>query len=296
MRVLAPIALFTFKRPEHTKRTLKSLSENSEFTTSPLFIYCDGARNDGEARAVEETRQLIRDFPHPNKMIVEREKNWGLANSVIAGVTDLCERFGRVIVVEDDLIVSLVFLNYMNTALDKYVDEPKIMQISGHMFPVDIQSENDAVMLPFTTSWGWATWDRAWRCFDPTMSRYEKLKVDSKLRRKFDLDGAYPYFRMLDRQSEGKVDSWAIRWYLSVFFQNGLVLFPRHSLVRHDGYDETATHATRQDQSSVKEIWTNRIHSYPDVESDHEAFRSVAKFFLHERSFSKRLKRVLRIE
>lgn len=289
--VLAPIALFVYKRPVHTLQTLRSLASNEEFQSSPLFIYCDGERRDDETNQVEETRCLVRDWSHSNKTIIERDRNWGLADSIIAGVTELCDRFGRVIVVEDDLIVSPVFLNYMNTALERYENEPKVMQISGHMYPVAISAKCDTVMLPITTSWGWATWNRAWHYFDSTMSGYVKLKTDKLLRRKFDLYGAYPYYRMLKRQSEGKVDSWAIRWYLSVFFQNGLVLFPRCSLVRHDGYDETATHATRREQVVVKKIWMDRINDYSIVASDKEAFNSVIGFFRHERSFFKMLKR-----
>jgi hypothetical protein len=262
----SPIALFTFKRPEHTRRTLESLMQNPEFTESPLFIYCDGARNDAEAVQVKETRLLVRNWSHPNKTIIERDRNWGLANSIIAGVTDLCERFGKVIVVEDDLIVSPVFLDYLNSALAYYADEPKVMQISAHMFPVSIQSQYDAVMLPFTTSWGWATWDRAWKYFDPSMSGYEKLKADRVLRRKFDMDGAYPYFQMLKRQSLGKVNSWAIRWYLSVFLQDGLTVHPCHSLVQHVGYDSTATHSFSQHQIETSDLWLMPItHLILDV-------------------------------
>lgn len=291
--MLAPIALFTFKRPAHTRRTLESLADNPEFTSSPLFIYCDGARNDVEAVQTEELRQLVRNWPHPNKIVIERERNWGLANSIISGVTELCERYGRVIVVEDDLIVSPVFLNYLNSALTHYVDEPKVMQVSAYMFPVSIQSHYDAVMLPFTTSWGWATWNRAWKHFDPSMRGYGMLRDNSGLRHKFNLDGSYPYFRMLKRQAEKKVDSWAICWYLSVFLQKGLIVFPLYSLVRHDGYDETATHATRQDQSGVKEVWKETIRRFPQVESDQTIFNAVSTFFRAERSVLNRLKRRL---
>lgn len=289
--MLAPIALFTFKRPEHTWRTLESLAKNPEFTASPLFIYCDGARNEIEAAQVEETRKLVRDWSHPDKTLVERERNWGLANSIIAGVTELCERYGRVIVVEDDLIVSPVFLNYLNSALEHYVGEPKVMQVSAYMFPVSIQSHYDAVMLPFTTSWGWATWDSSWKHFDPSMTGYKKLKNDRGLRRRFNLDGSYPCFRMLKQQADGKVDSWAVRWNLSVFLQEGLVVFPKHSLVLHDGYDDTATHATRQDQSVSKEVWGERLNKLPQVELDHAAFSAISAFFRTERSFFNRIKR-----
>lgn len=289
INVLAPIALFTFKRPAHTRRALESLAQNPEFSNSHLFIYCDGARNDIEAAQVEATRELIRNWKHPNKTIIERDRNWGLANSVIEGVTELCERFGRVIVVEDDLIVSPLFLNYLNAALEYYAEEPKVMQVSAHMFPVEIHSQTDAVMLPFTTSWGWATWSRAWKHFDPSLSGFERLKTDRSLRREFNLGGAYPYFRMLKRQSKGQVDSWAIRWYSSVFFKNGFVVFPKHSLVQHEGYDEAATHATRRDQTLVKAVSVAHISRFPDVVCDEGAYITVSKFFRTERSFLKRL-------
>jgi hypothetical protein len=287
--MLAPIALFTFKRPVHTRRTLESLAQNPEFTESPLFIYCDGARHDAETAQVEETRQLIREWPHPNKTIIERDRNWGLANSVIDGVTELCKRFGQVIVVEDDLVVSPVFLNYLNAALVRYADETKVLQVSAHMFPVQIQAQTDAVMLPFTTSWGWATWDRAWKHFDLSMSGFVKLKTNRWLRWKFNLDGSYPYYRMLKRQAKGQADSWAIRWYASVFLQDGYVLFPKHSLVQHEGYDDTATHATRRDQASVKEVAIDQVLNFPNVICDQDAYISVRNFFKAERSLLKRL-------
>lgn len=288
---LAPIALFTFKRPEHTRRTLEALAKNPEFEESPLFIYCDGARKATEIIQVEETRNLVRNWPHQKKIVIERDRNFGLANSIIAGVTEICECYGKVIIVEDDLFVSPVFLNYLNAALECYSDEPKVMQISAHMFPVSIQSPYDAVMLPFTTSLGWATWDRAWKYFDPSMSGYEKLKKDKALRYRFNIDGAYPYFRMLKHQMAAKIDSWAIRWYLSVFLQDGLVVFPKNTLVRHDGYDQTATHATRQDQPVITEVWNELINNFSPVALDHAAFGAVSSFFRSERSFFNRIKR-----
>jgi hypothetical protein len=281
-KVFAPIALFTFKRPEHTRRALASLAINSEFADSPLFIYCDGARNDLESVQVEETRKLVREWPHPNKIIVERERNWGLANSVIEGVTQLCDQFGRVIVVEDDLVVSPVFLNYLNAALERYAAEPKVMQVSAHMFPVELHSQTDAVMLPFTTSWGWATWDRAWKYFDPSMSSFENLKADSALARRFDLDGGYPYFRMLNRQKEGKVDSWAIRWYLSVFLADGLVLFPKQTLVMNEGFDGSGSNC-KNPQLRSEVLRVDAIEQMPVVQLHEHAFASVKRYLRKER-------------
>jgi hypothetical protein len=288
---LAPIALFAFKRPEHTRRTLEALAENPEFEESPLFIYCDGARNNTDALKVEETRYLVRGWPHPKKIVIERDCNFGLANSIITGVTELCESYGKVIVVEDDLFVSSVFLNYLNEGLRYYSDEPRVMQISAYMLPVSIQSPYGAIMLPFTTSLGWATWNRAWKDFDPSMSGYELLKKDRELRYRFNINGSFPYFRMLKNQMAAKIDSWAIRWYLSVFLKDGLVLFPKNTLVRHDGYDQTATHASRCNQSTSKEVRQTLIDGFPSVDLDQAAFVKIATYYHLEYSFFNRLKR-----
>jgi hypothetical protein len=121
------------------------------------------------------------------------------------------------------------------------------------------------------------------------MAGFEKLKADSVLRRKFNLDGSYPYFRMLKRQANGQVDSWAIRWYTSVFLQDGYVVFPKCSLVQHEGYDDTATHATRRDQASVKEVAVDQVLSFPNVVCDQGAYNAVCNFFRAERSLLKRL-------
>lgn len=250
----APIALFTFKRPEHTRRTLESLAQNAEFFESALFVYCDGARNEGEAVLVEQTRKLVRDWPHPNKTIVERDRNWGLANSVIEGVTQLCEQFGRVIVVEDDLVVSPIFLNYLNAALVRYADEPKVMQVSGYMFPIEIGGSNEAHLLPITSTWGWATWNRAWKNFGVAESEIAKLFADSNRKHAFDLDGSYPYTRRLNQQLNGKSDSWGIRWYLSVFSADGLVVYPPETLVHNIGHDGSGTHCkveSGQDNTAI---------------------------------------------
>ena len=240
---LAPIALFTFRRPEHTRRTLAALANNPEFLHSPLHIFCDGARRPADDAAVEETRQVVRAWPHPENTVHESPANRGLAASIIAGVTALCAQYGRVIVVEDDLVVAPLFLDFLNRGLETYADKSQVMQISGHMFDVELPAEGgDSLFLPFTTSWGWGTWRRAWALFDQDMKSFGRIAGDQALRRQFDLYNAYPYVEMLKKQRAGEIDSWAIRWYLSVFSQNGLVLYPRLSLVDNQGLDGSGTH------------------------------------------------------
>lgn len=240
---LAPIALFTYNRPEHTLRTLTSLSTNPEFEESPLFVFCDGPRHTHDQDSVHATQKVVLDWKHPYKKVTVSKNNRGLANSIISGVTELASSFGSVIVVEDDLELSPAFLDFMNQGLRKYCDVESVLHLSGYSFPVlPTSTLINGHFIPLTSSWGWGTWDRAWKFFDPSMSSYKTLRGDKILRKAFDLDGSYKYFRMLERQKEGKIDSWAIRWYLSVFMKGGLSLFPSQSLVRNMGFDGSGTH------------------------------------------------------
>jgi hypothetical protein len=298
MSELAPIALFTFKRPEHTQRTLEALARNPEFTRSELHIFCDGSRRPSEDAAVEATREVARRFPHSEKTLHEAPANRGLAASIVDGVGRLCEQYGRVIVVEDDLVVAPVFLDFLNRGLDRYETDERVMQISGHMFPVDLQvNDSDAVFLPFTTSWGWATWQRAWKHFDPTMKSFGALATDRSLRKRFNLGNAYPYYSMLKKQKAGVIDSWAIRWYLSVFMQDGLALYPRRSLVSNEGFDGSGMNCGvvsngSQDASAME--FSQALVRFPDGQPDLAAFGAVTTLLRAQNTFWQRTRRHLR--
>lgn len=240
---LAPIALFVYNRPQHTRQTVEALQKNELAGESDLVIFSDAPKTPEAAEAVREVREYIKSISGFRSVsIVERDKNWGLANSIIDGVTRLCNEYGRVIVLEDDLVAAPHFLDFMNHALDNYELEQQVIQVSGYMFPVKLEIEEDALFLPLTTSWGWATWRRAWQFFDPDAKGYERVRADLALRKQFNLDGAYDYFSMLEDQLAGRVDSWAIRWYLSTFLKQGLTLYPRQSLIINMGFDGSGTH------------------------------------------------------
>ncbi|MEA3392330.1 MAG: glycosyltransferase family A protein [Candidatus Marinimicrobia bacterium] len=138
---LSPIALFVYNRPHHARKTLESLMANAEFSDSPLYVFCDGAKRKKDIPLVRETRELIRSYELDNATIIEREENMGLANSIITGVTELCNKYGRVIVVEDDLYLSPYFLKYMNTALDTYEEFDEVIHIPGYMFLSDVNCQ-----------------------------------------------------------------------------------------------------------------------------------------------------------
>jgi hypothetical protein len=239
----APIALFTYNRPEHTRLTLEALSKNPEFIDSPLFIYSDGAKKSSKnSLVIEATRELIYNWDHPNKIVIVREENWGLARSIIAGVTQLCEEYGKVVVVEDDLVTSSSFLRYMNDALDLYENDDRVISINGYCFPIDGLPET--FFLNATGCWGWATWKRGWDIFEPNGKLLISKIEEKKAFHRFDLYGSFPYKKMLEDQIRGENDSWAVRWHASAFLQNKLTLHSGKSLVFNIGFDGTGTHSS----------------------------------------------------
>lgn len=239
----APIAIFVYNRPDHTRQTIEALMKCPEFEKSPLYIFCDGAKKPADQKVIDRTRAVVRSMVGEKAEMIEAAQNQGLANSIIAGVSKLMNEFDRVIVLEDDLIVSPGFLQYMNTALEAYQDEPSVMQVSGYMFPVpEFASRTEAMFLPFIGSWGWATWKNAWQYFDPQAISWEVLKTDQEMRSRFDLDGSFSYFNMMKKQMAGEIDSWAIRWYWSVFKNQGCTLFPPITYVKNMGFDGSGSH------------------------------------------------------
>lgn len=239
----APIALFAYNRAGHLKRTVEALCSAHHARESRLWIFCDGPKRAEDFEAVAQVRAYARSVQGFEAItVVERERNFGLAVSITEGVRRLCDEFGRVIVVEDDLIASPGFLGFLNQALDYYEKEEKVMQVSGYMYPGEFGASGGSLFLPMISCWGWATWKRAWDQYDPAMTGYERLCRDRGLRKQFDLGGAYDYFDMLKRQVTGKIDSWGICWHLSVFMLQGLVLYPTRSMVRNIGVDGSGTH------------------------------------------------------
>jgi hypothetical protein len=247
----SPIALFVYNRPDHTRRTVEALQKNAVSKDSDLIIFSDAPKSEAQVEAVRQVRQYIHQVEgFKSVSILERDKNWGLANSIIDGVTRLCSEFGRVIVLEDDLVVSPCFLDYMNHALERYAHEEKVMQISANMFPIPSSDAlPDTFFCKMTTSWGWATWDRAWRKFEPDADKLANMIIAKKLRKEFDM--GYNYFQMLKMQAKREVDSWAIRWYASVFLAEGLCLHPSASLVANIGHDGSGTHCVSNSNFEV---------------------------------------------
>lgn len=290
MSKLSPIALFVFNRPDHTENTLNALKENPEFAQSLLFVYCDGPRNAQDVPRVQAVREVVRAFAFSNVTLIEREHNLGLAKSIIIGVSELCNQFGRIIVLEDDLIVAKGFLSYMNRALQYYENEDQVMQISGYMFSVVGDRYSQAALLPITSTWGWATWKRAWSKLDLSLISNENFLADKFERRSFNLDNSYPYTKRLDKQRRGHSDSWGIQWYMSVFSVKGLVLYPPATLVINHGYDGSGTHCgVEQTIQEIVNAQEGNVIVFPkEILINEEVFRQVKKSLKQEYNLYRR--------
>ena len=242
MKTYAPILLFVYNRPEHLKQLIASLQANAEAAQSMLFIYTDAARNKADEEQVNKVREVIRHIDgFASIEVIERATNWGLARNIIGGVTEQIRRYGRVIVLEDDLVVAPYFLRFMNDALEAYKDESQVGHIQACDFTQDA-SLPDTFLIKFTGSWGWATWERAWQHFNPDGQALLNELESRRLTRRFDFNGNYRFTRMLRRQVQGKNNSWAIRWNASLFLKDILSLNVGRSLVQNNGFDGSGTH------------------------------------------------------
>lgn len=248
---LAPVLLFTYKRLQHTKKTVEALKANDWAGQSELIIFSDGAKYESDASAVNDVREYLRSIDGFRKISIRESKsNQGLAQSVIAGVTSVVNEFGSVIVLEDDMVTSRYFLRFMNEALVRFAADDRICQIHGFSYPTKI-SECAYFLRRGASCWGWATWQESWRLFRPDAAELLAELKQKKCCREFDIEGAFPFSKMLHDQALGKIDSWAIRWYASSFLANRYTLQSNVSLVDNIGCDGEGTHCIAQKQYEI---------------------------------------------
>ena len=243
----APIVLFTYKRLDSLKHLLDSLEMNPEAINSDLYIYSDLNEKENDSDKVAKVRCFLTDYRRNNTdfksiTVYEADKHKGLANSVISGVTEILERYGRVIVLEDDLVLSEYFLNYMNQCLDYYEKDDRIWSINGYSSHVKAPAEYVyPVFLDYrASSWGWATWKDRWERVDWSMPDYSSFRWNLRQRARF-CRGGNDLPSMLKAYMRGKIDSWAIRWcyYQSRFDKYSIT--PVNTLVINEGFGDGAT-------------------------------------------------------
>jgi len=281
--MLAPIILFVYCRINHTTQVIESLLLNSEARNSDLIIYSDAARNPKLTLEVENLREYLRTIKGFKSITIhERSSNLGLFSSIINGVTEVLSAYGKAIVLEDDIVVSPYFLEYMNIALEKYQPHPEVASIHGYVYPVK-ELLPDSFFINGADCWGWGTWKRAWDKLNLDGNfLYEELYRLNKIN-KFDFNGSYKFSKMLKDKNNNKNNSWAILWYASAFLQDMVTLYPGKSLVMNIGNDGSGTHSEVSDFFDVS-LAKNRISTFPiNTKPSREANLILESFFRKSR-------------
>ncbi len=296
----SPIVLFVYNRPIHTKKTLESLANNKEIKDSDLIIYCDGAKSGAtelDLKDIAETRYICKSFSAAKSVrVIEREKNIGLARNILEGVTETVNKNGKIIVLEDDLELSSGFLGYMNSALDYYKNNDDVMHISGYWFPTpNTKNLPENYFLSLGSCWGWATWKRAWDLVetDPVLLK-EKIQKKDPSFTKFNLKGTSSFLSQLNRNIDGSLMTWAIKWYSSIFLNDGLSLHPNQSYVNNIGHDGSGENCGVNNKYYWEELNKAPFKAPIRVEYCQKAEMDLIKFYSKERNMKFYIKEFLK--
>lgn len=280
-KVLAPILFFAFNRPEHAQSSIKALAEACLANQSEVFVFIDGPKTDLDKEKIIKVRRNIEAVGSFKKIeIIQRTKNIGLANNISDGVGQIINTKGRVIVLEDDIIVSKGFLKYMNYALDYYEDNPIVWHIGGYNEDITQDEHTKVFFSRVMRCWGWATWKNRWAHY-----RREPEKLIQSFSKsdiyKFNLDGVEDFWAQVLKNESGKINTWAVFWYATIFKNNGLCLNPVISHVRNIGFDSTGTHCRSDNgKHSVKYLNVSEIFIPPPcVIEDAEIIDKLKKHF-----------------
>lgn len=289
----APIVLFVYNRLLHTQNTIHALKSNHLSSESNLIIFSDGPRSSEHSEKVDNVRNFIKSIDGFKSIkIIERDRNYGLANSIIDGVTKVCSEYGKAIILEDDIVTSTYFLTYMNDALDRYQDNEKVASIHGYVYP--IKGLPESFFLRGADCWGWATWYDRWQLFEADGQKLLSQLVAKRLTKSFDFNGAFSYSDMLKNQIAGLNNSWAIRWHASVFLANKLTLYPGISLVKNIGNDGSGTHSEDTD-IYTSDVKNTPLHNFPSENVPNElAFALFEAYFRNNQNFLNKLKQHLK--
>lgn len=273
--MLSPIVLFVYNRPVHTERTLEALFKNELASESELYIYADGPKPNAtleQQEKIAEVRNVIRKRQWCREVhIVESEINKGLANSIIEGVTKIVSKYGKVIVLEDDLEISPSFLTYMNKALDYYSPFQSVFSISSDIpmkMPVIKEYDFDVFVSHRNFSYGWGTWCDRWQQVDWSMGAFNMLEKDVFMQQAFNRGGSDLY-NMLQAQKQHKIDSWSIRFTLAHFVLHAVSIMPTQSFIRHLGLDGSGTHCPSTQMISERKLnMKTDFHFLPVIYED----------------------------
>jgi hypothetical protein len=291
----APIALFVYARPEHTRRTVEALQANYLAGESDLFVFADAAREKSSVSAVRDVREYVRAIRGFRSLTcIERDQNLGLSNSIVDGVTRLCGQYGRAIAVEDDIMTAPDFLSFLNSGLNRYSKNPQIFSVGGFNLPITIPPSYsyDAFCSYRFMCWGWGTWKDRWEKADWSVKDFREFTMNREQRQQFNR-GGNDLSWLLQRHVAGKVDSWDAVWAYTHFLHEAFTISPVVSRSYNIGFDGSGIHCGRRPLRQTPLI-ENGYPEYRFPESlDADPYFSAQIARLRHRSVPVRLGRYL---
>jgi len=284
MPELAPIVLFVYNRPWHALQTLEALEKNDLASESILYIFADGPKKNADEKTINQirdTRAIIKKNLWCKEVVIhERENNLGLAESIITGVTEIINKYGNIIVLEDDIVTSSGFLSYVNSALRLYDSNEKVMHISAYQYPIESpQQLPSTFFVNIPTCWGWGTWARAWQNFNNDSSYLSRELHRNGILKKFNLDNNYDYYSQIEQNEKGILKTWAVKWYASFLLKKGFSLHPNYSLTKNIGLDNSGENCNDLSGKYLNQNTTAEINvSQTDLKESKLARKKIGQF------------------
>lgn len=300
MNIEVPIVIFAFNRPVILKETLSALKANVGIKEHTLIFFCDGPKENSSPEQLDkimQVKQLAESIDWCKQVVINtKDKNVGLANSLVGGITEVLKKYEAIIVLEDDIKTSPFFVKYMIDALTIYKNDENVISISGFNFPFnDPTCSEETFFLRGANCWGWATWRRGWKIYENDGQILLNNLVISDLTYQFDYDGNYIYSKML-RKTIADNHSWAVKWHASAYLKKKLTLYPKNSLTENIGIE--GTNVKTRNSMIFGEITNNQpVLNFTQIISENFLMRE--KFVNHFKkyfSLSYRIKNLFRNE
>ena len=294
--MLAPIALIAFNRVKHFKQTLDALVKNKETKDSILYVCIDGPRNlEDEKSQKEMCRYLeITRLQFQDIKIIKQDSNIGLAKNIIQSVTNIVNRHGKLIVLEDDLLVSRMFLKFMNDALTHYEYNKKVWHIAGHTITNDDQKIDDVFLYRVMNCWGWGTWKNRWSHFEKNSEKLINEFTEEDIKN-FNLDNTESFWSQVVDNHSGLLNTWAIFWYATIFKNKGLCMNPFYSYVKNIGFDGSGTHKNLNKRFQDSQVLNNYGEFKPQLNTEENllAVERIKKYNLDKTNNFKKFIKLL---
>lgn len=297
MKKKKPVIIILYNRPKHTEKLFNSIINAKNYNRFNFYVFCDGAKNQNDIEKINEIKTIVKSFKKKiNIKTFYRKKNIGLILNITNSINSVLSKNNFAIILEDDLVLHKNFFNFMDVSLEKYKKNDNVFQISGYSYPIKNYNKKH-YFLSLSSCWGWAITARNWKNFAKFLNNkkllmfyYLKIKKNSSIKNSFNYGNSYNYFSMLKKFFNNKVNSWGIIFYLYLFVENKLTLFPNNSLVRNIGFDGSGNHKSKNNLFN-SEFQNTNLSNFPDKVVEKSIHRlKVENFFKENLSLYAKIK------